>query len=154
MIFNLILQCEGKIPGENSTNYYAFTYKILCLVFERYVNIVLVCEHFYHNVWYATDGLKGIFEFMLATLKSFQRIRPFLNEDIYFVIQILCSFSENFGQLLRATSGKMWSNHYIEWLKIRNLNSNMSRFNQLMHTIAQMVRLFPVHPPPLMSMVW
>ena len=41
-----------------------------------------------------TNGLKGIFGFMLATLNPFHRIKAFSNEDIYFVIQILCSFSE------------------------------------------------------------
>ena len=47
------------------------------LVFVRYVNIVLVCEHFYHNLWHVTDGLKGLFGFMLATLNSFHRIKTF-----------------------------------------------------------------------------
>ena len=72
------------LPGENATNCILLQYKILRVVFVRYVNIVLVCEHFYHNLWHVTDGLKGLFGF----------------------IHILCSFSENFGQMLRAIPGK------------------------------------------------
>ncbi len=94
------------LPGKNATNCILLQYKILRVVFVRYVNIVLVCEHFYHNLWHVTDGLKGLFGFLLATLNSFHRIKTFFNEDIYFVIQTLCSFSENFGQMLRAIPGK------------------------------------------------
>ena len=52
----------------------------------------------------------------------------------------------------RAIPGKMWSNHHIKWLDTKKLKSHRSSFNRLIHTKARMVRLFPVHPLPLMSM--
>ena len=46
--------------------------QIFCVVFMSYimyVNLVLVCAHFYHNLWNDRDGLKGLFGFKLTTLK-------------------------------------------------------------------------------------
>ena len=113
------------------------------------MKLVIVHAHFYHNLWYVTDGLKGFSEFMLATLNSFHGIKAFFfNEDIYFAIQILCNFYDNFGKILRTIPGKTFSHPHMVWLDIKNLKSHMSSFIRVMHTITWMVRQFPVHRSP------
>ena len=65
----------GATEKSLHSNYILLQYKIL---FERDLNTVLVCEHFYHNLGHVTDGLKGIFGLLLAILKAFHRIKTFL----------------------------------------------------------------------------